>query len=905
MKKHGGADMNSNFMAKALVGLVLPVIALMPAGCNFSVAGPGLGCDGDGDCEEGYCNVETGECVACLEDGHCDDRDDCTTDACVDGACVFEPIPGCGAECLADEDCDDGDECTANACVDGACAFEPIPGCGAECLADEDCDDGDECTTNACVDGACVFEPIPGCGAECAADEDCDDTDECTEDACVDGICVHDEIPDCGKCLEEGEVGALDGPPCCPGLVPIDSEQFDPESGECLAESAYICSDCGNGNCEEWENLCNCPEDCKGPEPGCDHPCDCYEMLGKDFPFVCPPMCNTCGPYWTCVAGECVGECGEWPAEIIECAGLCYPEGTHFQLDDGAPNAICCPGLTAVDDTFPVEPAGSDWIWECESFDCACYVCTACGDGECGVGENCCNCFEDCDCYTFVDCDDNDDCTKDLCTAGMCVHEPIPGCKIKCGSPFGPVSCPEGSYCKFPAGTCDMEGMGGECTPIPELCPELWAPVCACSGLSYANECEMEAAQESKDHDGECDAECIGKGQSYDIFQDPEAECCPPLKAVSASGYVEGMGCVALPGGTFWCLACGDGLCEAPEDECLCPEDCEFELPCIPEGGSGIVVPDATPCCDGLTSIGCDAPGDDGLCEACGGGFYCTYCGDGECNEPENYCNCPADCQAPQPECDHPCDCYEMLGKGFPFMCPPMCPTCGPYWTCVAGECVEKCGEWPVEIMECAGLCYPEGTHFQADEGNPDAICCPGLTAVEDTFPVETPEPPGWYCEGFDCPCFVCTACGDGVCGPGENGCNCPQDCPGLGCQPPAFFQQVELVELLDSGSPVYDGKPVAVAGTVSTGPVGCTMIECPPGDPCCNACGAGLELTGPEGGIALVPGEVSPVGCNGNECDFLQNCTPFPPNSDYLVWGVFKIVFGQSQLALDGHCEN
>jgi len=193
----------------------------------------------------------------------------------------------------------------------------------------------------------------------------------------------------------------------------------------------------------------------------------------------------------------------------------------------------------------------------------------------CDEGEICC--VPDApECFGDGDCDDGDDCTTNACTEGACVFEPIPGCKIKCGSPFGPVSCPEGTYCKFPPGACDMEGMGGECTSIPEVCPDLFGPgICGCDGITYGTECFMEQAEVSKDHDGACEGECIGKGQSYDIFEDPEAECCPPLKAVSASSYVEGMGCVALPGGTFWCLACGDGLCEAPEDECLCPDDCE------------------------------------------------------------------------------------------------------------------------------------------------------------------------------------------------------------------------------------------------------------------------------------------------------------------------------------------
>lgn len=57
---------------------------------------------------------------------------------------------------------------------------------------------------------------------------------------------------------------------CCNGLVEIsDALRYLPndegadENGCVMALGAgIICSDCGNGNCESWENKCNCPEDC-------------------------------------------------------------------------------------------------------------------------------------------------------------------------------------------------------------------------------------------------------------------------------------------------------------------------------------------------------------------------------------------------------------------------------------------------------------------------------------------------------------------------------------------------------------------------------------------------------------------------------------------------------------------
>jgi hypothetical protein len=65
--------------------------------------------------------------------------------------------------------------------------------------------------------------------------------------------------------------------------------------------------------------------------------------------------------------------------------------------------------------------------------------------------------------------------------------------------------------------------------------------------------------------------------------------------------------------------------------------------PCIPEGQTGAIYPDAPQCCDGLTSIGCDTPEGE-QCTPCVGGFICAKCGDGTCGPGENQCNCTGDC---------------------------------------------------------------------------------------------------------------------------------------------------------------------------------------------------------------------------------------------------------------------
>jgi hypothetical protein len=108
----------------------------------------------------------------------------------------------------------------------------------------------------------------------------------------------------------------------------------------------------------------------------------------------------------------------------------------------------------------------------------------------------------------------------------------------------------------FPGGecaawfTCDVRscglGAGGTCVPTPGVCPDVYAPVCGCNGVTYGNDCERLVAGVALDHVGECrtTGECgpgrpCPTGQVCDITGcGPEAvgtcvpdpgDVCPPL----------------------------------------------------------------------------------------------------------------------------------------------------------------------------------------------------------------------------------------------------------------------------------------------------------------------------------------------------------------------------------------
>jgi hypothetical protein len=129
--------------------------------------------------------------------------------------------------------------------------------------------------------------------------------------------------------------------------------------------------------------------------------------------------------------------------------------------------------------------------------------------------------------------------------------------------------------------------------------------------------------------------------------------------------------------------------------------------------------------------------GADGGTAGCATDCSATSCGTGwrpYCDLTVHQCLCSLDCSSNPGRCGTRESCQSVCSPG--------------------GECV------------CLGSCMTEGQigFFRG--------CCPGLVEVyyyQDTASCTNPPGSGLY---------VCTSCGDQICGLGENHCNCPQDCP-------------------------------------------------------------------------------------------------------------------------------
>jgi len=98
-------------------------------------------------------------------------------------------------------------------------------------------------------------------------------------------------------------------------------------------------------------------------------------------------------------------------------------------------------------------------------------------------------------------------------------------------------------------------------------------------------------------------------------------------------------------------------------------------------------------------------------------------------------------------------------------------------------------------VLLCSGLvssqpaCVGEGDSYAVVPDHLD--CCAGLTGIGCDEPDQFGVCPTNPCADA----MYCTYCGNGICGLGENKCNCPDDC--LGTPAPEFASLTVLLAAL------------------------------------------------------------------------------------------------------------
>ncbi len=284
------------------------------------------------------------------------------------------------------------------------------------------------------------------------------------------------------SCEQAGTVftAEADGLGCCPGLSSFDL--CAPVGfGDCgCSPEEYVCTDCGNGACEEWENPCICLVDC--PWGGNE----CKENGGACM-SACPP--------------------GHEPMDLGGCEGgdvCCFKEGACLGEGQGAENGPgslpCCEPLTPIAVT---EWGGGEL--GCQP-DNNWYVCTNCGNGTCENWESLCTCPQDCEIMPNI-CEEEGGMCMEYCPDGW---SPVytPGCDdgLKCcmeneyeciveggnvfpGEPGESKVCCEGlvminNIIMGEEGECSTEGPGMICSycGIGGVCDEPWENECNCPG---------------------------------------------------------------------------------------------------------------------------------------------------------------------------------------------------------------------------------------------------------------------------------------------------------------------------------------------------------------------------------------------------------------------------------------
>ncbi|MBI2990109.1 MAG: hypothetical protein HYY51_02895 [Candidatus Magasanikbacteria bacterium] len=222
------------------------------------------------------------------------DGNPCTSDSCVAGEVLHEPINGAP--------CDDGNPCSVSVCEGKICVY----------YSPSDCTDGNPCTDDACSDtSGCVYFVNDG--------NPCDDGNPCTSDFCKQGVGCEAEVLVATPC-EDGSLCSLEdfcfAGVCQPGAKslgctdgnPCTDDACQPAKGCVFTNNAKPCDDgsactegsfCKNGSCSGYAVLKTCLDNNSCTEDICT-------PLIPDCVFPTKTDGVPCGGDKICLSGVCL-----------------------------------------------------------------------------------------------------------------------------------------------------------------------------------------------------------------------------------------------------------------------------------------------------------------------------------------------------------------------------------------------------------------------------------------------------------------------------------------------------------------------------------------------------------------------------------------------------------------------